>query len=154
MRMLQIPCVMKSGYQKEKMLFLILSFGAFSVSLYYSIPSYAQTPNAQIEVENASKPQPAPAAGERLSEWLLKRQQRPIGNTGESMPYALGTIWNSAAEIQPQSEQKQQLLKTLAQLRAPSDDPSFEKSRAALTALIEKMPVTGRVVLPSASARY
>ena len=91
MRMLQIPCVMKSGYQKEKMLFLILSFGAFSVSLYYSIPSYAQTPNAQIEVENASKPQPAPVASERLSEWLLKRQQRPIGNTGESMPCLLYT---------------------------------------------------------------
>ncbi len=127
----------------------IICFG-----LHYSLLSNAQSIEPSAQTPSTSKTQPLPISGERLSEWLLKNQ-KSSGRTHDEKPlYPLGTIWNTSVEVQSQSAQKQALLQSLTQLSAPSNDPSFETSRAALSAFIEKMPVTGRVVLPSANARY
>jgi len=152
MRALESPCAIQAKHQKA--FFWVLTFGVLSGGLHYSVLSYAQGSDPQVHIQTTNKTLSAPTSGERLSEWLLKNQKPSASATDEEPPYPLGTIWNTSTEIKTQSEQKQTLLQTLGQLPAPSDDPSFEKSRSALATFIEKMPVTGRVVLPSANARY
>ena len=125
----------------------------------FSAPSLAQQASSNIEISQASpynEKSSAIISGTRLSEWLLQSQKKntqlPAGK--EIKPYPLGTSWYASAEIQAQTEQKNSLLQMLDSLPAPSDEPSFDKSRAALRSLIHQMPVTGRVSLPSSDPRY
>jgi hypothetical protein len=99
---------------------------------------------------------PVIISGTRLSEWLLQSQKpKTTGTTRQDdRKYPLGTSWYTPAEFQAQTEQKNTLLKTLDSLPTPANEPSFDQSRAILRSLIETMPVTGRVVLPSADPRY
>ena len=136
---------------------LIIPFAliTLALSLSYSGSTHAQAGEPSVQVQHANDTQQPPIiSGQRLSDWLLKNQANSDAINKEQSPYSLGTIWNSSAEIDSQATQKKILLQSLAKLPAPGDDSSFEKSRAALATLIEKMPVTGRVTLPSANARY
>ena len=129
-----------------------------SIACNHSI-ALAQTPTPKVEI---SQPQSqvsedlAIVSGTRLSEWLLESQKTktiaPIKT--DAKKYPLGTSWYTPAEFQAQTDQKNTLLQTLDSLPTPSGEPSFDQSRATLRSLIEKMPVTGRVVLPSADPRY
>jgi len=83
----------------------------------------------------------------RLSDFLIKTQPNQDA-------YLLGLSWRAASERESQAKLKDQLLASLAKLPPPKNDPSFETSRQALRDLIEKMPITGRVSLMNANARY
>ena len=126
-----------------------LAFG-----MMYSHLAHAQATDPNVQVQQTTSTAQPPVEGQRLSDWLLKNQKTSTSAVDEKPAYALGTIWNSSAELHSQSAQKQALLQSLAELSAPIDEPSFDNSRAALAAFIEKMPVTGRVTLPAANARY
>ena len=112
-------------------------------------------------------------AGMRLSEWLIQDQRRKQSTDQASAsgveqpkvakgpdvpekpdPYLLGMAWIVPSEVPTQTKQKDVLLETLKKMRSPSGEPSFDKSREVLRNLIESMPVTGRALLPSTSARY
>ena len=112
-------------------------------------------------------------AGMRLSEWLIQDQRRkqladqasasgveqPKVAKGPDVPekpdpYLVGMAWIVPSEVPAQAKQKDVLLETLQKMRSPSGEPSFDKSREVLRNLIESMPVTGRALLPSTSARY
>ena len=126
-------------------------FNQAAVAQHTTIPNVEITqPNSQITKD------PAVVSGTRLSEWLLESQKTktiaPIKT--DAKKYPLGTSWYTPAEFQAQTDQKNTLLQTLDSLPTPSGEPSFDQSRATLRSLIEKMPVTGRVVLPSADPRY
>jgi hypothetical protein len=127
-------------------------------ALLFSNLLLAQSGVASIGVRAADAPVAPPitppiVAGQRLSEWLLQdRQQRSQGQRPE--PYTLGTRWESPAELATQAAQKEALLKTLDALPQPKGEPSFASSRAELRAFIERMPVTGRVRLPSSDPRF
>ena len=126
------------------------------------------------EVTTASaQEEPAAIAGMRLSEWLIQDQRRKqtaddTNTSGTEKPkvaadprpsekpdpYLLGMAWIVPSEIPAQTRQKDVLLETLNKLKAPRSEGSFDQSRNALRELIESMPVTGRALLPSTSARY
>jgi len=127
---------------------------SLAFSFLCSSLAHAQATDPSLQAQQTISNTQPPVEGQRLSDWLLKNQKTTTSTVDEKPSYALGTIWNSAAELHSQSAQKQALLQSLSELPAPSDEPSFDKSRAALAAFIERMPVTGRVTLPSANARY
>lgn len=112
-------------------------------------------------------------AGMRLSEWLIQDQRRKqlameMPATGVEQPkvakgpdaadkpepYLFGMAWIVPSEVPSQTKQKDMLLEALQKMNAPNKEPSFDKSREALRNLIQSMPVTGRALLPTTSARY
>jgi len=117
----------------------------------------AGAPNIEITQDyRQANGDPAIVSGTRLSEWLLELQKNKVVSPikKDERKYPLATSWYTPAEVAAQTEQKNVLLQTLDRLPTPSNEPSFDQSRATLRTLIEKMPVTGRVVLPSADPRY
>lgn len=84
---------------------------------------------------------PAPVAGERLSDWLLRQ--------GAGQADATALAWQVPAERAPQARLKQDLLHALARSPALTD-----VARARWTALIDALPVTGRVRLTVPDARW
>jgi len=128
------------------------------LSCYHSL-AWAQdrTPNIEITQDNTQATStPAIVSGTRLSEWLLQSQKNKVNAPikSDEKKYPLGTSWYTPTEVAAQTEQKNTLLQTLDRLPTPSNESSFNQSRATLRSLIEKMSVTGRVVLPSADPRY
>jgi len=83
----------------------------------------------------------------RLSDFVIQSKPSTKANLA-------GMSWQAASEQESQQALKAQLLESLAKLSAPANDSSFETSRQALKTLIEKMPTTGRVVLPNGNPRY
>ena len=128
------------------------------LSCYHSLAvAQDRTPNIEITQDNTQATStPAIVSGTRLSEWLLQSQKNKVSTPikSDEKKYPLGTSWYTPTEVAVQTEQKNALLQTLDRLPTPSNEPSFNQSRATLRSLIEKMPVTGRVVLPSADPRY
>jgi len=129
--------------------------------------------NALNALSSSVQDEPMAVAGMRLSEWLIQDQRRKQSVEEASVsgveqpkvarvpsvpakpdPYLLGAAWIVHSEIPVQTKQKDVLLETLNKMKAPSSEPSFNQSRNALRELIESMPVTGRALLPSTSARY
>jgi membrane-associated phospholipid phosphatase len=83
-----------------------------------------------------------PIAGERLSDWLLRQPADPRA-------YAAGLIWQVPGERYPQAGLKRELLTWLK-----LSDSAPAAARANLVRLIEALPVTGRVSVPIADARW
>lgn len=83
-----------------------------------------------------------PRAGERLSQWLLRQ---PLNEQA----YPIGLSWRVPGERPEQLRLKRQLL---AELERASERPTA--ARSSLRSLIEALPVTGRVPLPRADARW
>jgi len=83
--------------------------------------------HAQVQPASAAR------AGERLSDWLLRQSD-------DGSAYATGLHWQVPAERRSQAERKDGLLAELE--RAGELSPA---SRARFKALIEALPVTGRV---------
>ncbi len=87
-------------------------------------------------------PTTTPVAGERLSDWLLRQPADPRA-------YAAGLIWQVPEERYTQAGLKRELLTWLTLSgTAPA------AARANLTQMIEALPVTGRVSVPIADARW
>lgn len=100
-------------------------------------------PQAQAQPEGGpSLPAAAPVSGERLSDWLL-RQGAP------DSAYPLGLVWRVPAEQATQARLKQDLLDALSRAPAVPED-----ARARLLAWVRALPVTGRVRVPVADARW
>lgn len=87
----------------------------------------------------ASAPSASIVAGERLSDWLLRQP-------GDSYP--AGTAWYSAVERPAQQALKEATLRELRRRRGSS--PADRQ----LGAWIESLPVTGRVAVAIADARW
>ena len=100
-----------------------LAFG-----MMYSHHAHAQATDPNVQVQQTTSAAQPPVEGQRLSDWLLKNQKTSTSAVDEKPAYALGTIWNSSAELHSQSAQKQALLQSLAELSAPIDEPSFDNS--------------------------
>lgn len=83
-----------------------------------------------------------PRTGERLSDWLLRQPANPRA-------YPTGLQWQVPAEHYAQAGLKRELLTLLA-----VSETIAATSRANLTRLIEALPVTGRVPVPLADARW
>jgi hypothetical protein len=140
---------------------MVVSLG--TVSLAYGqlnhAPSSAGSYTGLVSVsgKSAASNPGAIVPGERLSEWLLKdrqAQQVPSSSFDVTTPYYLGTSWLTPRELTAQEMEKQQLLQAFAQLLFPDNDPSTKRIKAAFTQLINRMQVTGRVVLPNTNPRY
>lgn len=98
----------------------------------------AQTVQEPATAANASSPR----AGERLSDWILRQ-------TNQSPGYITGLQWQVPGERRLQAELKAQLLAQLADQKQLAPD-----RRARFLALIDALPVTGRVPLTQANPRW
>lgn len=84
-----------------------------------------------------------PRAGERLSDWLLRQEPaRPVAGQG----YAAGLMWTHPAEKPPQAALQRSVLAGLTR-------PGLEHL-VPLAAWVQALPVTGRVFLARADARW
>ncbi len=84
----------------------------------------------------------APVPGERLSDWLLRQPSDPRA-------YPTGLLWQVPSERYAQAGLKRNLLIWLAVTEtAPA------AARANLTRMIKALPVTGRLPVPRADARW
>ena len=93
----------------------------------------------------ASPPLFAQAVANRLSDWLLEQPSSPDA-------YPLGLSWRVPEEIVPQSAQLLELLRNLSGTdREISADP---QAMARLRNWLRTLPVTGRVSVPIADARW
>lgn len=126
--------------QKRGSLFLIV--------LAISFAAHAQDVEVKADViEKQEAGSQKIAQPIRLSDYLIGRQP-------SQKDYLLGMNWKSNSELESQKRLQEELLLSLSKLSPPKNDPSFESSRQALRAMIEKMPITGRVSLPNTNARY
>jgi hypothetical protein len=146
----------------------ILAIGIMVVSLGSVSAAYGQlnpapssagsyTGLVSVSAKSGASNPGAIVPGERLSEWMLKdrqAQQLPSSSFDVSTPYYLGTSWLTPRELTAQEMEKQRLLQAFAQLPFPENDPSTKRIKAAFTQLINRMQVTGRVVLPNTNPRY
>lgn len=96
---------------------------------------------ASLHAEEAPPPD-AIRAGERLSDWLLRQPARPDH-------YATGLHWQVPGEHAGQSRLKYHLLAQLGTVEAASP-----AARQRLTALLEAAPITGRMPIARADARW
>ena len=92
-------------------------------------------------VEAGRLPTAAPRAGERLSDWLLRQPADPRA-------YPTGLQWQVPGEHYTQGWVKRELPVLLLAEAATA------AARANLARLIEALPVTGRVPVPLAEARW
>lgn len=92
-------------------------------------------------VEAGHLPTAAPRAGERLSDWLLRQPADPRA-------YPTGLQWQVPGEHYTQGWVKRELPVLLL------DEAATAAARANLARLIEALPVTGRVPVPLAEARW
>lgn len=103
----------------------------------------AQSPRVLAQDSNQlSKPSDAggPMAGERLSDWLLRSPLAPN-------ELAMGLRWRVPAETEAQQALRDRILDGLARIGQTANTEQ-------LGALINALPLTGRVPLPSTSARW
>ncbi len=102
----------------------------------------AQVPAPQMPAPQISAKVSAPVPGERLSDWLLRQPYDPRA-------YPPGLLWQVPAERYAQAELKRDLLRWLAVTEtAPA------ASRENLARMINALPVTGRLSVPRADARW
>ena len=97
---------------------------------------------ASVSAEAGRPPPAAPRAGERLSDWLLRQQADPRA-------YPTGLQWQVPDEHYAQSGMKRELQTWLAVSETTPAGP-----RANFARLIAALPVTGRVPIPLADARW
>jgi hypothetical protein len=133
-------------------------FGFALLALFFIGPSYGQLSPASNSSNASNLSAAVPVVpGERLSEWLLKDRQAQQSATSSSAtvrPYYLGASWQTPKEQAAQEAEKQKLLSAFERLPFSESDPVSKKMKAAFTRLIERMQVTGRVVLPNTNARF
>ena len=97
---------------------------------------------ASVSAEAGRPPPAAPRAGERLSDWLLRQQADPRA-------YPTGLQWQVPDEHYAQSGMKREL-----QTWLPVSETTPAGPRANFARLIAALPVTGRVPIPLADARW
>ena len=98
---------------------------------------WSTTPHAQMSRQVSS-----PLQGERLSGWLLRQPN-------DQRAYPNGLLWQVPAERIPQAGLKRELLVWLS-----LSEVAPVTSRENLASMIKALPVTGRVPVPLADARW
>jgi len=96
-------------------------------------------------------------SNERLSKWLLKNQTQENAvpkNDANDPPYPLGTTWKTPKELTDQEIDKQSLINAFERIQFPENNPAAQRSKKAFANLINAMPATGRVSLPSVNPRF
>lgn len=111
----------------------LLRTSAFGMVLVFCAPGLQAQPGGPA----------VPRAGERLSDWLLRQEPaRPAAGQG----YASGLMWTHPAEQPAQAALQRRVLAGLAR-------PGREHL-VPLAAWVKALPVTGRVFLARADARW
>ena len=108
----------------------------------WSAALQAQVSVPPVSLQIPAPPVSTPVPGERLSDWLLRQPSDPRA-------YPPGLLWQVPSERYAQAGLQRDLLLWLAVTEtAPA------ASRANLTRMIEALPVTGRLPVPRADARW
>ena len=107
--------------------------------LLCGLACWSEAPYAQVP---APRPVSAPIEGERLSDWLLRQPSDPRA-------YPTGLSWQVPAERYAQAGVQRDLLVWLAVSERVSST-----SRENLTRMIKALPVTGRMPVTLADARW
>ncbi|NDH54553.1 MAG: hypothetical protein EBY24_21860, partial [Betaproteobacteria bacterium] len=112
---------------------------AIARGLLCGLACWSAAPYAQVP---APRPVSAPVEGERLSDWLLRQPSDPRA-------YPTGLSWQVPAERYAQAGVQRDLLVWLAVSERVSST-----SRENLTRMIKALPVTGRMPVTLADARW